>query len=81
MRPTQLEAAEVVLAVRVVVLRERFEGGDLLERGSFYHVRKLAYGCRHEDLAAGEALPEGVIELPDAGGLVNGLGIHRQPLR
>lgn len=48
----KLEAAEIVLAVRVVVFIERIEGGDLIERGALHHVGKCVDASGHRDLAA-----------------------------
>jgi hypothetical protein len=35
------EAAEIVFAIRIVVVREPFEVGNLLERGGLDHVGKF----------------------------------------
>jgi hypothetical protein len=72
----ELEATEVVLPVGIVVSAEGAERCDLAECGSLHHVGKLGDAARHHYPAAGECPPEGVIEITNAGGAINGIFCH-----
>jgi hypothetical protein len=73
----QLEAAEVVLAVRVVLCGKVGERRGLLERLRLHHVGKRIDARRHRDLAAGEASAEGVVEFADALSVFRAIALGR----
>ena len=57
-----IEAAEVMLAVRIVVRVERLEGTHALGNRGLHVARQSMDAARHDDLAAGERSPERVVE-------------------
>ena len=71
-----LEVAEVVLAVRVIVLREIAEGLNRQEHARFGIDRQGIDARRHDDLTADEGAAEVVIEGADNSRVVDVFGAH-----
>jgi len=70
------DAAEVVLAVRVIVLREIAEGLNREDEASPNVEGKVRDPSRHDDLAADEGAAEIVVEKADAAYVVDVFGAH-----
>ena len=72
------EGAEVVLAVRVIVLREIAEGLNRQEHAGFGVERQFIDALRHDHLTADERAAEVIVQHPDAVSLREGSGSHRR---
>src|SRR5271166_6594723 len=59
-----LDADEVMLSPRVVVVVERIESLDLLDDRISHRVFKCGYSGRHHDAAAPKGRPEGIVQSP-----------------
>src|SRR6266851_1715222 len=72
----ELEAAEVVLTMRIVVLRELVKGRNELKYFRLHHVGQFGDTTGHHDLAARERPPEGVVEITNTFGTFFDLCVH-----
>src|ERR1700730_3059983 len=61
-RPADLDLAEVVFSVRVVVLSERVECSDCIQHRGKLALRERGDAACHHDFASDESLSEGIIQ-------------------
>lgn len=61
-----IEVAEVVLAMRVIILRKIAKGLNRQEHAGFSIERQFTNTLRHHHVAADEAAAEVIVQHPDA---------------